>query len=110
MDLLWFFVAVGMFAIGLFAGALAERMEARDETRPSLWHDNIYTRAVVGYHALLFGHDGQIVEAEWYNRARSAREFGGKPRDYSPGWIAWDGEAVEFPVRGLLPIPKEPGA
>lgn len=97
-----------LFVVGTFFGAMLQMMEARDDLRPRLWRDNIYSRAVMNGHALLFGPDGEIVEAEWYSRRRSADEFGGKPRDYAAGWIDHEGEAVAFKPAWLLPIPATP--
>lgn len=106
MTLLLLILCPCLFALGLFAGALLQMMESRDDRRPRLMHDNLYSRAVLGDHALLFGPDGEIIEARWYSRDRSAVEFGGRPRDYAPGWIDWEGEAVNFKPTGLLAVPE----
>ncbi len=97
-----------LFAAGVLFGALIQLMGNRDDLRPKLWHENIYSRAVMRGHALLFGPDGEIVEAEWYSQPRSADEFGGNPSDYVAGWIDHEGEAVSFRPVGLLPLPSMP--
>ncbi|WP_312144143.1 hypothetical protein [Brevundimonas sp.] len=94
-----------MLMVGLFGGSLLERVSAREELRPRLMNDNVYTRVLTGGHALLFGPDGEIVEAEWYSPRRSAKEFGGKARDYSFGWIDHESDEVSFKPIGILPMP-----
>ncbi|MNU93167.1 hypothetical protein D3C71_831030 [compost metagenome] len=105
MSLLLLFLCPMLFVLGMFAGGMFQMMEARDELRPKLWNDNIYSRTMLKGHALLFGPDGEIVEAEWYSPRRSAREFGGKPSDYGFGWIDHEGDEVAFKPTGLLPVP-----
>ncbi len=108
MGLLLLILCPMLFVAGTFFGTTLQMMETRNDLRPKLWHDNIYSRAMMNGHALLFGPEGEIVEAEWYSQRRSADEFGGKPRDYAPGWIDHEGEAVSFKPAWLLPIPATP--
>ena len=108
MELFLLILCPMLFGAGMFFGGMLQMMETRDELRPRLWHDNIYSRVMMNGHALLFGPDGEIVEAEWYSPNRSAREFGGKPRDYGFGWVDHEGEAVSFKPSWLLPIPTTP--
>lgn len=108
MELFLIILCPMLFGAGTFFGGLLQMMQTRDELRPKLWHDNIYSRAMMKGHALLFGPDGEIVEAEWYSARRSAAEFGGKASDYVAGWIDHEGEAVSFQPSWLLPIPATP--
>ena len=94
-----------MLMVGLLGGSLLQQIESRDQLRPRLMDDNIYTRVLTGGHALLFGPDGEIVEAEWYSPRRSAKEFGGKASDYAFGWLDHEGDEVTFKLVGILPMP-----
>lgn len=105
MTLLLLLLCPMLFVLGMFAGGMFQMLEARDELRPKLWSDNIYSRAMMNGHALLFGPDGEIVEAEWYSPRRSAKEFGGKASDYAFGWLDHEGDKVSFKPVGILPIP-----
>lgn len=95
---------VSIWAAMDFGKAMAEKPRERDQ--PALLPDTPTNRKKLNNHALLFGEDGEIVEADWFSAARSARSFGGQPKDYGDGWLTWEREAVDFAIMGILPVPS----